>query len=262
MLRKTLVLVLLLFWAHTADSRIASAVPAVQKSAHSLDQARINDAVQAIETKHHKLTENRRNQIDRDIMSASKLTGVDPILLVAVIRVESDFKKIYRLWPECKDPNSDFCRADCGITQHHLEGPKNWVLRRCRYYVRNVNAVVLKSAEELASHVEYCNSKSRDSTQYRCVLNRYNGGPFYRTHRKCNRSVRRCRQQCTTDERLYTERASCLRLCRRSYYRCRTISNYWRRVRCFEYGARNGKTPFRNCRTIWRIREIPTKFYK
>jgi len=219
-------------------------------------------AIQSIEPEHHRLSERRRERIAKAIISSSQKTGVDPVLLTAVIRVESDFQRIYRLWPNCTDPKSSRCWADCGISQHHLRGPKNWVIRRCKFYTKNIEASILVSAKEIARHIQFCQTRSKDRVFARCVLNRYNGGPFYKRRYRCSRRYWGCTSACPKDERLYNERAACLRRCARRVFKCKTIANYWRRVLCFEYGARNKARPVKNCRNVWDLEKVPTKFYR
>jgi len=205
------------------------------------------------------------SKITKSVKIASKITGIDPYLLVAVMRVESDFVPAFRLWPECKDINSRRCRADCGITQHHIVGPTKWVLRTCRRLVRHPSKTATISAKELMRHFEWC-GKHAHLKKYRptirCVLNRYNAGPKYRTREICNyRYGWRCTIKCPTDERLYRERSQCIRKCYRKRGRCFYYANYWKRVMCFMYGAVTGEKPLKNCRKVKSISEIE-KFYQ
>lgn len=220
------------------------------------EKRRVLAALQAVEAPSTRLTALRRKRIAAAILNAAEKTGVDPILLVAVARTESDLRSYHRvISKKCYEEDARTCGADCGITQHHISGPKRWVVRECRRLSRNDRATILRSAQELAYHIRWCqNNQERNAPLQRCVLNRYNSGTYYYTPRRCRRWAKKCRQACSR------EGEKCGQKCARDHWRCRSRSRYWVVVRCFYYGAQHGKRAQRNCRYAWNVNNIKS-FY-
>ena len=60
--------------------------------------------------------QSKRLRIAKAAFAAEKATGVDAVFLIAVGRMESDFRPLYLVNSGCKN-NHRTCWADCGITQ-------------------------------------------------------------------------------------------------------------------------------------------------
>ena len=217
-------------------------------------------AVRAIEARGSKLTDKRRWRIAKAALKASQTTGVDATLLIAVARMETDFRPLQKTTWQCHDPHLEKCGADCGISQHWIYGGKRWVIRYCKRLANNFELSFTKSAQEIAQHIIWCKKKASWHTPLeRCVLNRYNSGPFYLTPRRCNRRYRRCLTTCP--KLMNVEWLQCHRRCYQTTRKCRSRSTYWRQVMCFEFGARNHKRAKANCRRSYLFR-TPAKFYQ
>ena len=208
----------------------------------------------------------RRVKIVTAAMKAEKATGVDAIFMIAMGRMESDFRPLQLIDARCgmrmQFGGRRACGADCGITQHRLYGGAKYVRRMCKKYATDYNLVFLKSAQEIARHVTYCKKNAHRKWNHplrRCVLNRYNQGPFYRTRSKCKRSYRcnRIRLDQFGDK---TAWYTVFKACKKSYYKCMNIAAYWTKLSCFEYGARNKVKSKRSCRRCFRFASIK-KFY-
>lgn len=226
---------------------------------------RLVKSIDAIKASSVGLSVARKARIAKAALAASKATGVDATLLIAVARVESDFRGLQVISWKCRDPRFQTCDADCGITQHHIGGKRRWVIQRCKSLARNYEESFLKSAKELAHHVEFCSSRPKYNIPLkRCVLNRYNSGTFYLTAERCNRRYNECQKWCprAVDGYTYTERLKCFRRCNKAATKCRSRSAYWKKVLCFDYGARRHLKPQRSCRYVWRLESIPTYFYR
>lgn len=210
--------------------------------------------------------EKRRERIVTAALKAEKATGVDATLLIALGRMESDFRELQLVNVQC-GKRTRFgvtiqCAADCGITQHHVYGKAAYVRSMCRMYAKNYDKVFLKSAEEIARHIKFCRTqigKKRHHPLRRCVLNRYNQGPFYKTRSNCH-GIYKCwnikKSLFATKKLWYSVYAPCMR----SVKRCQYIAAYWTKLSCFEYGARNKVRSIRSCRRCFRYRDIK-KFY-
>lgn len=250
---------------------------------------RLVRAVKAIEDKGVRMTKKRRLRIAKAALKTSKQYGVDATLLIAVARMESDFRGLQVVSWKCRSRRFSHCVADCGITQHYISGRKKWVIHYCRRLANNYTLSFSKSAKELAHHIKWCNKRAKSRWHKplrRCVLNRYNSGTFYRTARRCSRRWSYCMRWNTPKlswvyekgitkidrryrQRQYVQRASA---CTRVKYKCLRRAAYWKTVMCFDYGARNGIRAKRSCRRMgrcvnrrcrrrWDLRDIPTVFY-
>jgi hypothetical protein len=206
----------------------------------------------------------RRHTIAEAALSAQEKTGVDATLLIAIGRMESDFRNLVLLNSACKYRRRNYnCYADCGMTQHHVRGSLGYVMRECRKLSRSPAYSFLKSAQELARHITWCQDpkNARYNKPFRrCILNRYNMGPFYKRAERCDREFR-CwsisKRRYPTPEGYQYAYSDCVR--RRG--KCRAKAAYWKKVSCFEYGARNQVTSKRSCRKCYRINQIPVRFY-
>ena len=213
----------------------------------------------AIQDKGWNLSLKYRMRIANAAMAAFKKTSVDPFLLLGVGRMESDYRPLTLINKGCKGKRPRFkgqrCHADCGITQHHVRGSHRYVHAECKRLRKDFTRSFIKSAEEIARHKIYCAKNSRwDKNHWRCVLNRYNQGPFYKRQYRCTRSR-------------YGRRIG----------RCLSRSIYFKKVLCFKYGAVHQKSPVlvytkRNrtrrvdrCRYFlyrWNVADIPTQVYR
>lgn len=231
-------------------------------------------AIKAIEDKGVRMTDRRRLKIAKAALAASKLTGVDATLMVAIGRMESDFRPLQVIGWGCKG-GPGRCIADCGITQHNITGNPKYVKRQCRKLAYNYRLSFKKSAQEIASHIRFCRKRAkRNQPLRRCVLNRYNGGTFYLTDRRCSSRWRYCKKSCPTvqwnsqdltkaeKEHQYKRRKQCQNRCYRVKRKCQYRARYWVKVLCFDFGARNGVRARRSCRRIWSVRDIATKHYR
>lgn len=243
-------------------------------------------AVKAIEDQNVYMTTKRRLRIAKAALAASRKTGVDAFLLIAVARVESDFRGLQVVSWKCKDRRFSRCTADCGITQHYISGPKKWVITYCRVLANNYTLSFSKSAKEIMYHIRWCNQHRKyNKPMRRCVLNRYNSGTFYRTAHRCNRRWSYCRRWCPKTSwvfapglnkeakqhryGIYTRAVS---QCSRIKYKCLRRASYWKQVLCFDYGARTGHRSKRSCRRMglcssrscrhrWGLDDIESIFY-
>lgn len=228
-------------------------------------------AVKAIEDRWSRMTDQYRERIARAALKASKATGVDATLLVAVARQESDFQGMQSLHPRCRDPRYDFCQADCGVTQHHVRGPRRWVIKRCTQLAQDFDESFLLSAKEIRHHIDWCQKNAKwQAPIQRCVLARYNAGPFYPTPHRCSQGHATCQQTCMPvdwndpdmdrKQRHYSLRQACLNRCYVAQRKCRFRANYWIGVLCFDYGARRGLKATRSCRYVWSLAAIPAQY--
>lgn len=205
------------------------------------------------------LTDSKRRQIAKAAWQAAKATKVDPILLLSVARVESDFQRILSVYPRCDKPGVKHCMADCGVTQHWLHGNPSWVKRRCKQIAQSYKLSFALSAKELAYHIDWCRKHpKRHRPLQRCVLNRYNSGPNYKTVRKCRKYYRLCKQACAA---VPGSGSTCAFRCRREFSKCWNRAHYWRKVLCFRYGALQKKRAKFSCRKIKKLSAIQSRFY-
>ena len=171
------------------------------------------------------------------------------------------------------------CFADCGMTQHHVRGSMAYVTRQCDKLKRNLKYTFYKSAQEFARHITWCKSKkNKDMRLRRCILNRYNMGPSYKTKKRCKRwhspwrGVRSLRKYADESRREYRARIREMlrtpqwkaryRSIMKQQWKCRQRGAYWVKVTCFEYGARNATKSLRSCRRCMALSYIRSKFYK
>lgn len=213
-----------------------------------------------------KYWQKRREKLVTAALKAEKATGVDATLLLALGRMESDFRPLQLIDAKCgqrlRFGGRRACGADCGVTQHRLYGKAQYVRRMCKKYAKDYNLVFLKSAQEIASHIKYCKTnigKKYNHPIRRCVLNRYNQGTFYKTKARCNRYHRCGRLGMThypSKEMWYRAYKNCKKVRRK----CRNIAAYWTKLSCFEYGARNKVQSKRSCRRCYSFDSIK-KFY-
>lgn len=260
--------------------------PAVRPPA-TKELQRLVLAVKSIEDSGVRMTAKRRLRIATAALRASVATGVDASLLIAIARMESDFRGLKVVDWKCRDRRYSRCRADCGITQHYISGPSAWVIRRCNQLARNYGLSFLKSARELAHHLQYCQKRHKwNKPVRRCVLNRYNSGTYYRTARRCTKRWTYCsRFMCpkrswvyqvglvkAEKQHRYSIWVKAIRNCNRVKYRCLSRAAYWKKVMCFRYGAAHGVKSKRNCRRMgkcvrrgcprrWNLQDIAPVFY-
>lgn len=206
----------------------------------------------------------RRYIIAEAALNAQEKTGVDATLMIAVGRMESDFRNLVLINPACKFKRRTYnCYADCGMTQHHVRGSLGYVTRECNKLAKSPKYSFLKSAQELARHITWCQLPKH--TRYhkparRCILNRYNMGPFYKRMDRCKRQ-NRCgliHISKYSDKETYMYAYSD---CKKRRRKCVSRAGYWKQVSCFEYGARHQTRSKRTCRKCYRLNQIPTRFY-
>jgi hypothetical protein len=180
----------------------------------------------------------KRYTIAEAALSAQEHTGVDATFLIAVGRMESDFRNLTLINTACKyGLRKHSCFADCGMTQHHVRGSMKYVTAYCKKLARSPKLSFRKSAEEFARHITYCTDATRTkwhSPIRRCIMNRYNQGPFYRRSEKCSK--------CWISPKHFASRESyrqVLIACQQRRRKCRNKAAYWKKVTCFEYGARH-----------------------
>jgi len=215
--------------------------------------------------KHAKKSQKKRERIVTAALKAEKATGIDATFLIAVGRMESDFRPLQLIDARCGQPlpfgGRRACGADCGITQHRIYGKAAYVRRMCKRYASDYNLVFLKSAKELARHVSFCKTNFKSNQPLnRCVMNRYNQGTYYKTRNRC-RSSYRCNRMFISH---YPSKAiwyAEYKGCKRGKRKCFAIAAYWTKLSCFYYGARNKIRSKRSCRRCFRIKSIRTKFY-
>ena len=215
--------------------------------------------------KQAKKSQKRREKIVTAALKAEKITGIDATFLIAVGRMESDFRPLQLIDARCGQPlpfgGRRACGADCGITQHRIYGKAKFVRRMCRKYATDYNLVFLKSAREFAKHVKYCKENSkRNKPLNRCVMNRYNQGTFYKTRNRC-KSYYKCNRLFISH---YPDKAMWYaeyKGCKRSKRKCFAIAAYWTKLSCFYYGARNKLRSKKSCRRCYSIASITRDFY-
>lgn len=206
-------------------------------------------SIKALEARGVPVTAETATRYAKAILVAARLHGVDPYLLVAVARVESNFTPAVRPDFRCKTPGYQYCSQDCGVTQQNFAGRPRWVLARCKQVQQDPEESFRLAAEELAKHTLWCRDKIHlDRTPERCILNRYNGGPYYRRAEQCRKMA--C-------EKLPLEHQG---RCRFSQRRCMVIATYWTKVLCYQEAARTATPPTKNCHWCWSVDAIPSHF--
>lgn len=223
-------------------------VPALMSSSVLPSRAQVAGAIKAIAAKGVPVSDASAGLYADHILKAARVYGVDPYLLVAVARLESNFTGAIRADPRCKTAST--CAQSCGITQQYFSGPTVWVVRRCKQLQQDHEQSFLLAAEELAKHAAWCREKIHlDRIPERCILNRYNSGPNYHREDRCHR-----RWNC--DLLTGEARNTCLPKRRR----CMSLAKYWTRVMCFQHGARTATVPTRDCSWCWNVQDIPRHF--
>lgn len=222
------------------------------------------ESIKAIEDKGLRMSDRYRRKIADAALYAEEKTGVDAVFMVALARMESDFRGLTMINAPCKYRRRTYgCYADCGMTQHHVRGGLKYVERMCKKLARNHRYSFLKSAQEIAGHVKYCNDpknfKWHQPTR-RCILNRYNMGTLYKTREKCNR-WNRCGYMQPNRFGNYDSYIWAYKDCKRRRRKCRIRAGYWTKLSCFEYGARHKIRSKRSCRYCYSIPQIATRFY-
>jgi hypothetical protein len=213
---------------------------------------RLVKAIKALEFQSLRLSAARRLSIAKAAYLAGRKTNVDPFLLIALARQESDFTGRPSISPYCYRPGISKCMADCGITQHQIWGRPRWIIRYCKRMQRDHATAFLKSAKEIKFHTNWCLKKSRYAWYrplWQCVLNRYNQGPFYKRARQCNK--RRLKEVWMS----YT-------IYNKVRRRCLARAAYWTNVMCFYYGARTGRKMARSCRRCYTLNIVTKYFYQ
>jgi len=202
----------------------------------------------------------RRYIVAEAALNAQEKVGVDATFLIAVGRMESDFRNLILINTACKYKLRNYnCYADCGMTQHHVRGSMKYVQSMCKKLARSPKLSFLKSAEELSRHIAFCTDSKRIKRNLptrRCVLNRYNQGTFYRRSEQCSRCW-------ISPKRFDGKEAYRLALldCKKRRNSCRHKAAYWKKVTCFEYGARQNLRSKRSCRRCYSLTKIRTVFY-
>jgi hypothetical protein len=196
------------------------------------------------------MTPSYRKALAKAALYAYRKTGVNPFLMLALSRMESDFRRLRLI--KCKMRRGrQYCTGDCGVTQHYVYGSRSYVKRVCKRLAYDYKYSFLQSAKEIKTHMVWCRRyRSWDNNFWRCVLNQYNQGRHYRRQIRCWRKPRR------------------------RWGRCLFLSIYWKKVLCFKYGADRGITPWRRrrgrkrrwdyCRRFywkWKVGDIPRKAY-
>lgn len=251
----------------------ATAKTAAYKKARALRIKELAKSVKAIEDKNqrkrttyyrYRMTPKRREMIADAALYAEEQTGVDAVFMLAVARMESDYRGLTLLNRDCKKYKRGRCYADCGMTQHHVRGSYKYVMRQCKKLVKKPRYSFLKSAQEFARHITWCQDPKRGKRYKpvrRCILNRYNMGPAYRTSYNCIRTYP-CHKYVRPPNigiwPLYYMR---LTTCWRVRRKCRSRAAYWKKLTCFEYGARFLVRSKRTCRWCYKLRQISTKYY-
>jgi len=233
----------------TVPDAIRTFVPGIVAPTTLPTDAMIVRAIKALEARGVPVTDDRAAQYAKFILAAARRHGIDPYLLVAVARVESNFTPAVRPDFRCKTPGYQYCSQDCGVTQQNFSGRPKWVLARCKQVQQDPAESFMLAADELAKHAVWCREKIHlDSTPERCILNRYNGGPYYRR-------VEQCRKMGC--DALPLERQG---RCRFSQRRCMVTATYWTKVMCYQEAARTATTPTKNCHWCWSVDDIPSHF--
>jgi hypothetical protein len=236
-------------------------------STAAVREARIKDlleSIQAIEDKGLRMSDRYRRKIADAALYAEEKTGVDATFMVALARMESDFRGLVMINAPCKYALRSYgCYADCGMTQHHVRGSLIYVQKQCEKLAKNHRYSFLKSAQEIAGHIKYCNdpqNAKRHKPLRRCILNRYNMGTLYKRTERCNRA-NRCgylRRDRFGSKEAYLWAYSD---CKKRRRKCRIRAGYWKKLSCFEYGARHKIRSKRSCRWCYSIPKITTRFY-
>ena len=222
------------------------------------------ESIKAIEDKGLNLTDARRLKIAEAALYAEEQTGVDAVFMLALARMESDFRGLIMLNTHCQHGLRTYnCFADCGMTQHHVRGDLDYVRRFCKRLSRDPKLSFLNSAKEIAHHVRWCSDPKRAHLHQplrRCVLNRYNQGPFYGRKEQCERQ-NRCylmrKGQFSSDNSYELNLKDCYARRRK----CMARAAYWKKLTCFEYGARNKVSSLRSCRGCHKLSYIATFYY-
>jgi len=242
----------------TLNTTVPAPGPARVKKLESLKKS-----IMAIKDPGVPMPPQKVQKIAEAALHAQEKTGVNATFMIALARMESDFRSLILINAPCKlNLRTTGCFADCGMTQHHVRGSRAYVKTQCYKLRRNLKYSFYKSAEEIAHHVKWCQKyKSFSKPLRRCVLNRYNQGPYYKTAYKCKKRykchlMRRDLARETKDE--YHRRYMS---CRRSLYKCYGHAAYWKILSCFEYGARNQIKSKRRCRQCRYLTQIKTRFY-
>lgn len=243
------------------------------KKARELRIKELAKSVKAIEDKNHskrntyyrhRMTPARRAVIADAALSAEEDTGVDATFLVAIARMESDFRGLVEINSACKFRGAKRCYGDCGMTQHHVRGSRRYVFSYCKKLSKSHKLSFKKSAQEIARHITWCTTPKRakyNRPLRRCVLNRYNMGPFYKTAKRCKRWYP-CRKIFTRTDMIMEDKNKIYNRCRPKHRKCRGRAAYWQMVSCFEYGARRQIRSKRNCRYCYSISKIKRFFYR
>ncbi len=251
----------------------ATMITAAYKKARALRIKELAKSVLAVEDKNHKkkttyyryrMTPKRRAVIAEAALRAEERTGVDATFLVALARMESDFRGLILINTACKYRRAKRCYADCGMTQHHVRGSRKYVYSYCKKLSKNHALSFYKSAQEIARHVTWCTTAKHAKYHRplrRCVLNRYNQGPFYKTSKKCKRWYR-CQAIYNRADMSMEMKNKAYARCRPKHRKCRGRAAYWKMVTCFEYGARRKIRSKRNCRYCYSIPKIKSSYYK
>ncbi|MFA5135498.1 MAG: hypothetical protein WC505_06970 [Patescibacteria group bacterium] len=226
-------------------------VPSLVASSRPPSKADIVKSIEALKAKGVPVSPEKVSKYADAILTASRQHSIDPYLLVAIARVESNFTAAVRKDIRCSLPRQGFCSQDCGVTQQNFSGAPKWVKFRCAQVQKDYKESFMLAAEELAKHTEWCREKIHlDRVPERCILNRYNGGPMYRKEEQCKRLYSQCsalpedrKQKCLFGRR-----------------RCMIIATYWTRVLCFHQAARTATTPTRDCRWCWSVDSIDKHF--
>ena len=195
---------------------------------------------------------------------AEEQTGVDAVFMLAVERMESDYRGLILLNRECKKYKRGRCYADCGMTQHHVRGSYKYVMSQCRKLAKTPRYSFLKSAQEFARHITWCQDPKRGKRYKpirRCILNRYNMGPAYRTSYRCMKSYPCHRYVRPPNVGMWPMYYMRLSTCWRVRRKCGSRAAYWKKLTCFEYGARFQLRSKKNCRWCYRLPQISTKYY-
>jgi len=223
-------------------------------------------SISAVEDRQVGLTDKKKLEIAEAALLAQEQTGVDAVFMVALARMESDFRPITQVNAACKLGLQQYgCYADCGLTQHHVRGPAKYVNARCSALAKNIKEVFQLSAGEIALHVKWCLDHAHQPL-YRplrqCVLNRYNMGPYYKTAGGCRKQYGCNSLQFDPQRESVEEFAGSLVVCKAQERKCIVRAAYWEQVTCFEYGARKQLRSTRNCRGCGNITHIQRFFYK
>jgi hypothetical protein len=220
-------------------------------------------SVRAIQTSVVRMPAKKVRDIAEAAIYAQEQTGVDALSMIAMARMETDFRDMILINAPCKfKQRTTRCYADCGMTQHHVRGSLAYVQRECKKLAKNRKYSFLKSAEEIVSRVKWCKARPKWHKPFRrCVLNGYNMGPFYKTVRKCNRRYRCEKMRWDEQREDKDDFHRRLMACQRDRKKCRGRAGYWKQFSCFEYGARNQVRSKRTCRRCDNLRKIRTRFY-